>query len=596
MKFLSFFKRGIVITIAISLYTVSNSFAGDKNAKIAESYGNLPMSFELNQGQVDEKVDFIARSEGYNLFLTHNEAVLTLDDQVLRIQILNANQFSAVSGIEKQSGISNYFIGNDPAQWRSHIPHYKKVKYQQVYPGIDIIYYGNQRKLEYDFVVAPGADPENILIGFDGAEHITINKAGDLVLQLSENKEVIQKAPFIYQTIDGKEVKIEGHYVKKGKYKVGFEVGNYDTDQPLIIDPVVFYSTFLGGSGIDNGLRISVDNSGNAFIIGNTRSIDFPVTSGAFDITKAGPLTGSAANDIYVAKLSADGSSLIYATYLGGSKREIVPRIAIDNSGNAYISSFTLSTDFPTTPGVIRETPFPGTGGTLDDIIVAKLSPDGSSLVYSTYLGASGDEQPFAIAVEPSGNVCVTGQSNSASYPTTPGAFSTTKSTNFDGVVTRINADATAILYSTFLGGNGDNDTPMDIALDDSGRVYITGTINSTNFPTTTGALQTTNSGKFDLFMTILDPAGNGVNDLIYSTYFGGSLNDQGRGIAIDNSGDVYITGFTPSTDLPTTTGSFQPTYGGGANDGFVLKIHPGGNGANDLLYSSYLGGINNDA
>jgi len=580
--------------LAIFCFLFINSYATE-NKKIIETYGKIPMNFELNKGQVDEKVDYIARGEGYDLFLLSNKAILSLNSHVLEINVLNSNPFSTVSGIKRQSGISNYFIGNDPTKWHTDIPHYEKVKYKEVYPGIDIVYYGNQQQLEYDFILSSGANPENILLGFTGAQNITIDDKGNLLLQLSETNQVIQKVPFMYQTVNNKRVKIEGQYVLKGDHKVGFEVGNYDLESSLIIDPVVFYSTLLGGSGIESSQRIVVDNNGNAYVTGQTNSTDFPVTAGAFNSTKSGSNTGSDANDIFISKLSADASHLVYSTYLGGSKREIASRIAIDSIGNAYISSFTLSTDFPTTSGVIGETPFGLGGSSLDDIAITKLSPDGGSLIYSTYMGSSGDDQPFAIAVDNLGNVCVAGNTNDPLYPTTIGAYSTSKSSFFDGVVSKLNTDASALLYSTFLGGNGSVDGPLDVVLNTSNDIYITGITNSTDFPVTTGAFQPLNNGLFDNFLSIISPIGNGVNDLLYSTYIGGSVNDEGCGIAIDNIGDVYITGFTASTDYPTTLSSFQSTFGGGVTDGFLTKINPNGNGVNDLIYSTYIGGNNTD-
>ncbi|MCZ6479418.1 MAG: SBBP repeat-containing protein, partial [candidate division NC10 bacterium] len=340
-------------------------------ARIVEAYGKLPLSFEVNNGQTDAQVKYLARGRGYTLFLTGTEAVLVLKNQpsalsdqqsarkehtkktqspsrtVLRMQLVGANPHPKVVGLNKLPGKSNYFIGNDPQKWRTNIPTYAKVRYGDVYPNVDLVYYGNQRQLEYDLVVAPGADPKAITLAFEGADKLEINDQGDLVLQTVAGQ-VIQHAPVIYQEINGVKQAINGHYVLRGKDHVGIQVGPYDATTPLVIDPVVLtYSSYLGGNDIDRGNDIFVDAAGNAYVTGSTLSINFPGTAGSLIQPNLGNAGGT--SDAFVTKINAAGTALTYSTYLGGSLGDQGNSIAVDGPGNAYVTGFTLSTDFPGT-------------------------------------------------------------------------------------------------------------------------------------------------------------------------------------------------------------------------------------------------------
>jgi hypothetical protein len=572
----------------------SSSAVPEGKVTVQEAYGKSPLHFEANQGQTASQVKFLSRGPGYTLFLTPTEAVLTLkqakgkdslratrhalrehDLTALRMKIEGANPSPRATGLEPLPGIVNYFIGDDPAQWRTNVTTYAKVRYDGLYPGVDLIYYGTQRQLEYDFVVRPGADPSSIALSFQGADRLEVDAQGDLVLHTAAGA-IRMRKPVIYQEGGGVRKEISGGYVLMGEHLVGFQVAAYDASRPLIIDPVLSYSTYLGGSGFDDqGLGIAVDAAGNAYVTGFTDSLDFPTTAGAFQPT----LGGFGFNDAFVMKFNPTGSALVYSTYLGGRGGDEGLGIAVDAAGNAYVTGDTGSTDFPTTAGAFQ----PGGPGAF----VTKLDPTGGALVYSTYLGGSDFDQGTGIAVDAAGNAYVTGGTSSTDFPTTAGAFQTTFGGGLgfpDAFVTKLNASGTALVYSTYLGGGG-IDRGFGIAVDAAGNAYVTGFSDSLDFPTTAGAFQVTFGGGGDAFVTKLNPTGAA---LVTSTYLGGSGADAGRGIAVDAAGNAYVTGETDSRDFPTTGGAFQPTFDGPDFDAFVTKLNPTGAA---LVYSTYLGG-----
>jgi hypothetical protein len=574
--------------------------------KILESYGKLPLSFERNQGQIDARVKFLSRGSGYTLFLTSDEAVFNLrgiksrDDAsdtgpqlrsspavpttnaVLRMKLVKANPAANVTGTDELAGTSNYFIGNDPAKWRTNVPAYAKVKYEGIYSGIDLLYYGNQRQLEYDFVVAPGADPRRIAFDVRGAKQIRQDRRGDLVLKMGEG-EVRWHKPVVYQEKGGIRQEITAHYVIRHRNRVGFEVADYDLRRPLFIDPLI-YSTYLGGSGQDLGLGIAVDSSGNAYVTGWTLSTDFPTTN---------PLQASNAgdSDAFVTKINPTGSALVYSTYLGGNGSDYGYSIAVDSPGNAYVTGYTFSPNFPVTLGAFQTTL---NGDAVDNAFVTKINPTGSALVYSTYLGGDFEDLGVGIAVDSSGDAYVTGAAKSGDFPVTPGAFQTTcdiSEVQTCAFVTKFNLAGSALVYSTYLGGGGVDavNDGSGIAVDSSGNAYVTGATSSPTFPVTPGAFQTTLNGAVDnAFVTKIDPSGSA---LVYSTYLGGSGVDDGSGIAVDSSGNAYVTGATSSPNFPVTPGAFQTTLNG-ADNAFVTKINPTGSA---LVYSTYLGGSGQD-
>jgi hypothetical protein len=579
---------------------------------LSPSYGKLPLSFEVNQGQTDRRVRFLSRGHGYTLFLTPTEAVVALSKSpplaepsgpsrahfferektittALRIKLVGSNPHARLAGMEELPGKSNYFIGNNPNKWRTNVPNYGRVKVYDDYPGVDLMYYGNQRQLEEDFVVAPGADPRAITMEITGAERVSIDAQGELVLA-SAAGEVRWRKPLMYQEVAGERREIAGGYTLERTNRVGFRVASYDANRPLIVDPVLVYSTYLGGSGRDEISGIAVDASGSAYVTGLTDSANFPTTSGAFQTTFAG--SGSFAFlccDAYVSKLNPSGSGLIYSTYLGGSGPDSGQGIAVDTSGNAYVAGHTESTDFPTTSGAFQRT-FGGSGfyagAIFGDGFVTKLNPTGSGLVYSTYLGGNGFDEAQGIAIDPSGNAYIVGGTRSTNFPTSA-ALQSTLTGYVSAFITKLNASGSGLLYSTYFNGNSSYAT--GIAADASGNAYVAGTAEcSGSLPITAGAYQTTcGGGGDDIFVAKLDPTGG----LLYSTYLGGSSNDEQGTIAVDSSGNAYVTGRTASTDFPVTAGAFQTGYGG-STDTFVSKLNASGNA---LVYSTYIGGSGGD-
>ena len=544
------------------------------------NYGSLPSAFEPNLGQTAPEVLFLTRGRGMTTFFTDTEAVMVLgrsEQAVVRMKLAGAMKPRQAAGLEKLPGVSNYFIGNDPKKWRTDVPHYARIEYKGVYPGIDLVWYGNQRQLEYDFVVAAGADPQQIQVAYEGVESVGVEAGGELVLRTALG-EVRQQPPRVYQEIGGKRVEVGARYAMMARNRVSFELAQYDRKRKLRIDPLVLvYSTYLGGSSDDQGYGIAVDAAGSAYVTGYTNSTDFPAQS-AYWTTYGGGF------DVFVTKLTPTGNALVYSTYLSGSGgKDVGIGIAVDGAGSAYVTGFTGSTNFPT------QSAYQATfqGGTYD-AFVTKLAPAGNALVYSTYLGGSGDDEGFGIAVDGAGSAYVTGWTNSTNFPTQSPYQASYQGGTYDAFVTKLTPAGNALVYSTYLGGN-DLDSGHGIALDGAGSAYVTGVTGSANFPTQSAYQATFQGGDYDAFVTKLSSAGNA---LVYSTYLGGSGGkDVGIGIAVDGAGSAYVTGFTGSTNFPTQSG-YQAT-GQGNYDAFVTKLAPAGNA---LIYSTYLGGSGYDA
>jgi hypothetical protein len=631
-----------------------DSSAPKAQTRMSEAYGRLPLYFEANRGQTDDRVKFVSRGTRSNLFLTSTEAVLVLVQPnsqttdrpeqrrvALRMAFVSANPHPAVTGHDELPGKINYFVGSDRTKWRPNTPAYTKVRYEGVYPGIDVAYYGNQRQLEYDLIVAPRANPDSIALSVQGADAIALDETGDLVLDTALGSVRMHK-PFVYQDVDGVRQEIAGGYVLKGAHQVAFKVGAYDVDRPLVIDPVLFYSTYVGGSGGEAARAIAVDAAGNAYITGETLSIDYPTIAGSFDTSSNG---GSVFGDAFVTKLNPTGSALVYSTYLGGSGDDQGLGIVVDASGNAYVTGRTSSANFPVTAGafelvyaggtddafVTKVDPagsvlvystylggnqqdiasgiavdsllnayvvgttvslnFPTTIGSLhpaylggsSDAFVTKLNPIGTALVYSTFLGGDLSDFGLGIAVNVAGNAHVTGQTNSLGIATAS-AFQTTFGGGFiDAYAAKLNAGGTGLDYLSYLGGTG-VDVGYGVTVDASNNLYVTGQTESTNFPTTSGAFDTSLGGPLDAFVTKINSTGSAA---AYSTYLGGSSNDAGTSIAVDASSNAYVAGATLSTDFPTMN-AFQASYGGGFFDAFVTRVNAIGSA---LVYSSYLGG-----
>jgi hypothetical protein len=546
------------------------------------AYGKLPLGFTPNAGRLDPRVRYSARAGGHSFYFTRNEAVLAFAQQgrgmALRLRFLGAA--AEPVGTRTLPGRVNYLIGNDSAKWRTGLRSYGEVVYRDLWPGIDLSFRGRGGTLKYEFRLSPGADVRDIGLAYRGAERLSLGHAGELRIHTPLGL-LRDTRPASYQVIAGRRVPVESRFVLEGGGAYRFGVGRYDVRRPLVIDPGLVYSTYLGGSSRDEAYGVAVDAAGSAYVAGLTGggATPFPTTAGAFDTSANGNV------DVFVTKLNAAGSAVVYSTYVGGLGRDEGLAIAVDGAGSAFVTGITLSSNFPTTNGAFDKilNSF--------DAYVTKLKPDGSELVYSTYLGGTGTEQGFGIAVDAAGNAHVTGVTTSTSFPTTVGAFSTTFNGNIDAFVTKLNATGSALVYSTFLGGSGD-DRGFGLALDGAGSAYVNGRTGSTNFPTTEAAFDRTFNGAVgssDAFVTKLNTAGSA---LLYSTYLGGMLNDQGVGIAVDALGGAYATGFTASENFPTTPAAFDTTFNKGTNDAFVTRLDPGGS---TLAYSTYLGGELND-
>ena len=580
----------IAIAVA-SLLFAHHSFAG-LSPDAAATYGRLPLRFERNLGQTDKQVRFTARGAGYSLFLTGNEAVLSLrsdggSNAVVRMKLAGAKARPRVTGVDRLPGLSHYFIG-DSKRWRSNVPGYSAVSYAAVYPGIELVFHGSQRQLEYDFVVAPGANPQSIAMSFGGVRNLSLDRHGNLVLATS-GEALTQHRPVAYQEVDGTRVAVDAQYVVLADRTVRIRIGRYDASRTLVIDPVLSYATYLGGGGNDVGHAIALDGAGNTYITGETNSTNFPgAAASAIQSVQAGSY------DVFVSKLNAAGTALVYSTYLGGSGGDFGYAIAVDPSGSAYITGETSS---PTIvqPGNI---PFPRVGeidATYNgggDVFFTKLNAAGDAIVFSTYYGGTGVDRGYGVAVDTAGVAYFTGSTNSIGFPTTASPLQGINGGSYDAFVVKLTAAGDAATYSTYLGGNGSEFTSEggDIAIDAAGNAYVGGTTASTNFPgASASSIQPANGGGFnDGWVAKLNAAGNG---LTFSTYYGGNGYDSVLGIALDGDNNIYFTGFTDSTNFSTAV-PIQASRNGTAKDAFIVKLNSVATGVN---YSTYLGGTASD-
>jgi hypothetical protein len=624
-------------TASLAVPTTVKSTSATAKATLAAEYGKLPLSFEANQGQTDTPVRFLSRGNGYALFLTDKAAVLELTKSepskadetksaaranktdVIRMELAGASQSVQVTGAEQLPGTANYFVGNDASKWHTNVPTYAKVKYAGVYPGVDLVYYGNQSQLEYDFVVAPKADPKAVQLHFAGAEKLKLAANGDLIVAAKDGEIAFHK-PVVYQVKNGQKTvaereAVDGQFTLLADNTVGFSLGRYDKSRELVIDPTLAYSTYLANQSYPSD--IAVDASGSVYITGLAVVADYPVTGASFD------QTNSAKEASFVAKFNPSGTALVYSALFSGSSsssgNDSASGIAVDAAGDAYVVGTAYSSDFPVTTGVIQ------TGNhaaPASNVYVLKLSPAGTALLYSTYLGGSGisydpsapaetiGDKGSSIVVDGSGNAYVAGMAFSTDFPVSESAFQKKNkgAANYAAnlFVAKLNSNATALLYSTYLGGSGGQDgygIPGDaevpgghaLAVDSSGNAYIAGSTYSKNFPVTAGVLQTTfpglSEGGNGGFISKLNPTGSG---LVYSTYLGPSGTFTGvNALALDASEDAYVTGFT-GVDFQVTSNAFQKTApanvfaSGGGGGTFIAKLNPQ---ASAFLYSTYLTG-----
>lgn len=572
----------------------------EPNARAA--WEHLPLRFEPNEGQFATQVRFRSSGPGYSVALTDQEAVVRLHaaaaPSVVGISLDGARAPQKLTGEDRLPGTVNYFTSSDRAAWRTGTPTFGRVRVTGALPGVDLVYYGNQSQLEFDVALAPSVDPGQVKLRIRGARQLSIAHDGALVLSTA-GEPLTLRAPVAYQSVGGTRTPVAARFRKLSADEVGFSVGDYNHAQPLTIDPVLVYATYLGGSYFDSINAVAADAGGNAYVTGNADSCDFPTTGGAYSTSAPSgycyPGTHEAeGNLVFVAKINASGTGLVYSTYLGMG---VATSIAVDAAGDAYVAGWT-GAGFPVTAGAYQSTDrAAGNSGT--NSFVAELNPSGTALLFSTYLGGSwGQDQINAIAVDGSGNAYVAGSALSQDFPATPGAYQTT-----DGMpgapftfVTRLNAGGGSLGYSTYLMGAGtfsSNGTPVNaahgIAVDSAGNAYVVGTTSDEAFPATAGSFQTTYTDAADQpafreagYIAKLNAAGSA---LVYASYLGGGTATQANAVAVDTSGNAYVTGAATSK-LATTSGAFQTAAPG--EDAFVAKVNPMGS---SLVYATYLGG-----
>ena len=612
----------------------------DPHSQRGDRLGNLPLHFERNTGQADRKAFFVTRSGTGLAALMADGVAFRLNgvsgDPTVKMTLKGTTNLDMIPAGEGQlQGKVNYLISSDPSRWHTDVPTYSQVRYRKVYPGIDLIFYGNQKQLEYDFVLAPGADPASIRFDFEGVPEVSVDPAGNLVGRTSKGSFELRK-PTVYQEASGVRRAIKGVFSVTHGHTVGFRLGAYDRSLPLVIDPVLVFSTFLGGSSGDTANAIATDSASNIYVAGVTQSADFPVTSNAFQGTQRA--TGH--TTAFVFKLNPSGTALIYSTYLGGSTLETAYGLSVDSSGNVYVVGQTGSNDFPTTTGALQ-TSLPVS---LRSSFVSKLNAAGNGLIYSTYLGGASQvsylccDLAAGVAIDATGNAYITGTTNSSGFPVTTGAAQTkfAASLSSNAYVAKLNPSGTGLVYATFLGGRGQGqfsigpavfqgDQATAIAVDGAGNAYVTGMAHSPDFPVTTGAFQTKNKAAtisgtvsqipgYNAFVTKINPGGTAF---VFSTYLGGSgvtfpngslgneliFGDQANAIAVDGAGNVYVAGSAYSADFPMTAGAYQTKLSAAqpaspldfselGYNAFVTKLNPGGS---NLVYSTYIGGSGSD-
>jgi hypothetical protein len=582
---------------------------------IAQNYAQLPLAFERVSPNSDNPAKFLARGNGYALFLANKEAVLELrghDNRasIVRMQLAGANASATFSASDALPGTSNYFIGNDSTKWRSSVPQFRRVYENNVYQGINLVYYGTQGQLEYDFDVAPGADPSVIQLAFQGVSRLHVDSLGQLVVN-SSGGEIRLRQPVAYQEIAGTKKPVPVHYVLKNGKNVSFQVAAYDAHSTLVIDPILIYSTYVGGSNIDNASAIAVAPDKTAFIAGSTFSADYPTTNNIQFNRGGGP---DFPQDAFVTKISADGSAIVYSTYLGGKNEDTAGGIAVDNFGNAYVTGATISPDFPVGPFSINTlcgadgqcgASWNGRNLLVTNGFITKLNAAGTAILYSGFIGEYENVSGQSVAVDGNFNAYVTGSVTAnitptvaivppatppPPFPITVSAFQTTIGAgSFNAYVMKIDATGATILYSSYLGG-GIEDIGYGIAVDGNANAYVTGLTYSPDFPTV-APLQGANAGAGDAFVSKVNTNGSGAGSLVFSTFLGGAGLDQGNGIALDSAGNAYVAGVTNSAAFGFTPSGVQPTYKG-QGDAFVAKLSTTGT----LSYFTYLGGTKADA
>ncbi len=568
---------GLIVVIAIAVPLIFTGNPAVRASGKPQVLGRLPLLFVPNQGQMDQSMRFMTSTAGASVGFAPESVAFDFSGAQVRQSFVGANASPSIEGVGNLPGKFNYMRGADPGHWTTDVPTFAGVRYRLLYPGTSVVYRGDGGRLKSEFHVSAGADPCRIVWRYEGVTGIRVDRLGELVIS-THFGELREHRPEAYQTVSGRRVTVRAAYRLLNELTVGFEIGDYDRNLPLVIDPLLAFSTYLDGSGLDSAKAVAVDASGNIYVTGQTDSLNFPA---------AGALQGQSGGgvDVFVAKLNPSGASLAYCTYLGGSWDDRGFAIATDGSGSAYVTGWTSSPNFPTTSGGRQRV----LGGGRDAFI-AKLNATGNALVFSTYLGGAGHDSAYGIGVDTSGSVYVAGDTYSTNFPAI-GGFRTTNTGRQDAFIAKLRSDGSALLWSTYLGGSGD-DAAKALAVDSAGAVYVTGASDSPNFPVA-NAIQAASGGGQDAFVAKLSPDGTA---LAYSTYLGGSggsvgSNELGTGIRVDAGGSAYVAGVTSSTNFPTAS-PLQAHFAGGTWDGFVVKFNPAGTA---LQYSTYLGGVGID-
>ncbi len=572
----------------------------------ARALESVPAWFEPNPGLLGPEVKYLSRGTGYTLLLEETGAVLSLAGEstsaTLRIGLAGSSPKPVIEALDPLAAHTNYLLGNQRAEWKPDVPHFGRVRYRNAYPGIDVVYLGAGRQLEYDFVVSPGANPDSIRVRFSGADSIRVDQSGSLVLALG-GREIRQPKPVLYQETDGVRAPVEGRYVMARNHEVRFAIGEYNRKAPLVIDPVLVYAGYFGGATYDVPTGIAYDPDGSVWLTGTTFSaIELPVQNEPYAGTQVGKY------DIFIAKLSIPSfgtPTLLYYTYIGGTDQDYGGQILVDHEGMVTITGSTVSFDFPVTDNAFSSQ----LGGAQNtdsvfnqDGVVVRINPasisGADSLVFSSYFGGTGSETPTALAFAPDGTLLVVGYT--ASIDIDPIVSPTLQPYNRGGwdaflyAIDPYGAAGETLKFNTYFGGDS-TDVATGVAADSSGAVYISGYTYSDDLPIAGDSYQGTLDSPGRAFLAKLDLTQTGLDTLVYATYLGGSVLDVAEAMKIDDAGGVWLAGYTLSPDFPVTPNAFHPVFSGGVTDVFVTRLDLSLPRDQAITYSTYFGGAGTD-